>query len=70
MNRQCETGSFETLKMLFDGDTCNVKEKYENVAILSKTPIIVLANYDPFSKNLAYRTNMCKYYWQSIDDLI
>lgn len=27
---QCEVGSFETLKMIFAGDTCNVKVKYES----------------------------------------
>lgn len=50
---QCDSGSFETLKKLFGGDTCNVKVKYESDAILSKTPIIVLCNYDPFPKDIA-----------------
>lgn len=43
---QCDVNSFETLKMLFGGDTCNVKVKYEQDTILSRTPIIVLLVYD------------------------
>lgn len=67
---QCESGSFETLKMLFKGDTCNIKIKYENDAILSKTPIIILANYDPFPKDVAHRTRIIKYFWNTMDNLI
>lgn len=67
---QCESGSFETLKMLLGGDTLNVKVKYESDTILSKTPIVVLANYDPFPKDVAYRTRIHKVYWDTMDDLI
>lgn len=55
---QCEVRSFETLKMIFGGDTCNVKVKYESDSILSRTPVIVLTNYDPFPKYLAFRTRI------------
>lgn len=67
---QCELRSFETLKMLFGGDTCNVNIKYEADAILARTPIIILANCDPFPKDVAFRTRMSKYYWNTYDDLI
>ncbi|KAF5303747.1 hypothetical protein FQA39_LY09820 [Lamprigera yunnana] len=59
----CELASFETLKMLFSGDNCNVKVKYENDTILSRTPIIILSNNDPFPKDEVFRSRMIYYKW-------
>ncbi|KAF5293721.1 hypothetical protein FQA39_LY03206 [Lamprigera yunnana] len=59
----CEPASFETLKMLFGGDSCNVKVKYESDTIISRTPIIILANNDPFPRDEAFRSRMIYYKW-------
>ncbi|KAF5280809.1 hypothetical protein FQA39_LY17956 [Lamprigera yunnana] len=55
----CEPASFETLKMLFGGDSCNVKLKYESDTIIPRTPIIILSN--PFPRNAAFRSRMIYY---------
>lgn len=38
-------------------------------AIVGRTPIIVLANDDPFPKNDAFGTRMIKYVWQQCSEL-
>lgn len=50
-----DPGAIETLKMLFGGDTCNVKVKYKNDATIRRTPIIVLSNVDVLPTNDAFR---------------
>nr|QKE54882.1 MAG: nonstructural protein [Parvoviridae sp.]QKE54956.1 MAG: nonstructural protein [Parvoviridae sp.] len=59
-----EDGVEETLKMLFGGDQCGARIKYEGDGIIQRTPIIVLSNEDPFPTNVAFRTRMIKYTWQ------
>lgn len=58
-----EPGSEETLKLLFGGDTCNVKVKYQGDACMLRTPIIVLSNNDCFPKGEAFRTRMFSEKW-------
>ncbi|UGV24202.1 MAG: putative nonstructural protein [SAfia-400D ambidensovirus] len=65
----CETSAFETIKMLFGGDTLNVKVKFQDDAIVNRTPCIVLSNNDIFPKDTAFRTRMYNYVWRSCDAL-
>lgn len=65
----CETSSFETIKMLFGGDTLNVKVKFLDDAIVNRTPVIVLSNNDIFPKDTAFRTRMYFYMWKSCASL-
>lgn len=58
-----EPGSEETLKLIFGGDTCNVKVKYQGDACMLRTPIIVLSNNDCFPKNDAFSTRMFRETW-------
>lgn len=58
-----EVGQHETLKMLLGGDTLNVKVKYEDDAILARTPIIVLANQYPFPTSAAFQSRVRRYQW-------
>lgn len=60
-----EGSAEETLKLIFGGDTCNVKIKFESDAIVSRTPIIILSNYDCFPKNEAFRTRMFYNKWKT-----
>lgn len=62
---QVEVGQTETLKMLLGGDTLNVKVKYEDDTIMTRTPIIVLANYAPFPNGEAFRTRIIRYQWST-----
>lgn len=64
-----EDGVEETLKMLFGGDQCPARVKYEGDGIIQRTPIIVLSNSDCFPKNLAFRTRIIKYNWISCPHL-
>lgn len=64
-----ETSATETLKTLFGGDTTNAKVKYQNDAIVTRTPIIVLSNNDVFPKDLAFRTRMITYKWRTCSNL-
>lgn len=59
-----EPSSFETLKILFGGDTLNVKIKYLDDAIVSRTPVIVLSNSDCFSKDTEFGFRKIKYTWK------
>lgn len=58
-----EDGVEETLKMLFGGDQCGARIKYEGDSVIQRTPVIVLANSDCFPRNQAFRTRMIKYEW-------
>nr|QTE03815.1 MAG: putative nonstructural protein NS1 [Periparus ater ambidensovirus] len=58
-----EPGSEETLKLIFGGDTCNVKVKYLSDACMLRTPIIVLSNNDCFPKSEAFRSRMFNEHW-------
>lgn len=65
----CETSAFETIKMLFGGDTLNVKVKFQDDAIVNRTPCIVLSNNDIFPKDTAFRTRMFSYVWRPCESL-
>lgn len=64
-----EPGAQETLKMLFGGDTCNVKVKYKNDACIRRTPIIVLSNNDCLPKGEAFTSRILKYTWKAAPQL-
>lgn len=65
----CESSSFETLKLLFGGDSQKVKVKYEGDAVVDRTPIIILSNIDCFPKDTAFLSRMIKYEWQPYAEL-
>nr|QVW56851.1 MAG: putative nonstructural protein [Cecropis daurica ambidensovirus] len=58
-----EVGQHETLKMLLGGDTLNVKVKYEDDTILTRTPIFALCNQNPFPTSDAFRLRIIRYNW-------
>lgn len=64
-----EDGVIETLKMLFGGDQCGARIKYEGDAVISRTPIIILSNNDCFPKDLAFRSRMIRHQWHSCKEL-
>lgn len=64
-----EPTATETLKLLFGGDTINIKVKFEKDAIMARTPVIVLANYNPFPKDAAFKTRMFHYHWRPMPQL-
>lgn len=64
-----EDGVEETLKLLFGGDQCGARIKYEGDAIIRRTPVIVLSNNDCFPKNDAFRTRLVKHVWKRCDAL-
>lgn len=64
-----EDGVTETLKMLFGGDQCPARIKYEGDAVIQRTPIIVLSNNDCFPKNEAFRTRLIKEKWMACPQL-
>ena len=60
-----EDGVEETLKMLFGGDQCPARVKYEGDAVIQRTPIIILSNNDCFPRSQAFRTRMIRYRWRA-----
>lgn len=66
---EIEPSKFEELKLLFGGDTMNVKIKFQGDQVLHRTSVIILANNNPFSKNEAFSTRMFTYEWQYMPDL-
>lgn len=64
-----EASAVETLKTIFGGDTANAKVKYQNDAIITRTPVIVLSNNDVFPKDEAFRSRIISYEWRACDDL-
>lgn len=61
----CEPNAFDTLKMLFGGDSLSVRVKYEADAVVLRTPIIVLSNTNPFPNDSAFGSRMIRYTWRS-----
>lgn len=66
---EIEPSKFEELKLLFGGDTMNVKVKFCGDMVLHRTPVIILANYNPFPKDDKFATRMFTYEWKSFPDL-
>lgn len=59
-----EPGSEEILKLLFGGDTCSAKIKYEGDACILRTPIIVLTNRDVIPNDDTFNSRVWKYTWK------
>lgn len=59
----CEPGSFDTIKMLFGGDSLNCKVKYQHDYIIHRTPVIVLSNKNVFPNDPAFKCRMITYTW-------
>lgn len=59
-----EPGSEEVLKLLFGGDTCPARIKYEGDACILRTPIIVLTNRDVIPNDTTFTSRVWKYYWK------
>lgn len=51
--------------MLFGGDQCGARIKYEGDAIVQRTPIVVLSNNDCMPSSLAFQTRMFNYKWRT-----
>jgi len=64
-----EDGVEENLKLLFGGDQCGARIKYEGDAVIQRTPVIILSNNDCFPRNHAFRTRMIKHSWNRCDHL-
>lgn len=60
-----EPGSEEILKLLFGGDTCSARIKYEGDACILRTPIIVLTNKDCIPNETTFTSRVWKYYWNA-----
>lgn len=56
-----EPAAMDTLKMLLGGDTFNAKVKYENDAVVTRTPVIVLSNNDIFPKDAAFQSRLVRH---------
>lgn len=60
-----ESSSFQTLKTILGGDTCNVKVKYSMDHILHRTPEVISSNNDIFPKDSAFRSRIIRYTWRT-----
>lgn len=58
-----EPGAEEVLKLLFGGDTCPARIKYEGDACIQRTPIIVLTNRDVIPNDSTFTSRVWKHYW-------
>lgn len=58
-----EPGSEEILKLLFGGDTCAARIKYEGDACILRTPIVVLTNRDVIPNETTFTSRVWKYHW-------
>lgn len=56
--------------MILGGDTVSAKIKYQNDAVITRTPVIILSNNDIFPKDLAFRSRMYSYIWKTCPNLI
>lgn len=59
-----EPGSEAILKYLFGGDTCSARIKYEGVACIFRTPIVVLTNRDVIPNDTIFTSRVWKYHWR------
>lgn len=59
-----EPGSEEVLKLLFGGDTCAARIKYEGDACILRTPIVVLTNRDVIPNETTFTSRVWKYHWK------
>lgn len=60
----CEPSSFDTCKMLFGGDSMTVRVKYQQDAVVARTPIIVLSNKQIFPNDKTFNTRMSVWHWK------
>lgn len=60
-----EPAAMDTLKMLLGGDTFIAKVKYENDAVVTRTPVIVLSNNDIFPKDAAFQSRLVRHRWRT-----
>lgn len=65
-----EPSALEDLKYLFGGDPLSVSVKYENNKNISRTPIIILSNYNILPKDAAFKTRVRFYEWRTYTHLI
>lgn len=65
----CETGAYDTIKMLFGGDPCPAKVKYKDDIIIFRTPIIILSNKNCFPRDKAFNDRMIRYRWKPYQHL-
>lgn len=59
-----EPGAEEVLKLIFGGDTCPARIKYEGDACLQRTPVIVLTNRDVIPNDSTFTSRVWKHYWR------
>lgn len=61
--------SEDTLKMLFGGDPCPARIKYENDYIIPRTPIIITTNIDVIPHKPAFTQRVRTYRWMAAPHL-
>nr|ASM93491.1 NS1 [Lupine feces-associated densovirus] len=59
-----ESSAFDTLKMVFGGDHCSVRQKYQGDGQLSRTPVIVLSNKEIFPRDGAWHSRILRENWK------
>ena len=60
----CEPGAWDTIKMIFGGDTCPVRVKYMDDQQVTKTPVVVLSNREIFPKEEAFNCRIFRQQWR------
>lgn len=63
-----EPDAIETLKKLFAGTALKATVKFQKEANVQKTPVIITANYDKFTKEV-WDDRIVKYYWYTCPKL-
>lgn len=64
-----EPSAIETLKMFLGGDVVSAKKKFDDDASISRTPVIILANGNPFPEKF-FKERMYSYEWNTCPHLI
>ena len=65
----CEPGAWDTIKMIFGGDTCPVRVKYMDNQQVTKTEVVVLSNRDIFPKEVAFNCRIFRQQWRPCPEL-
>nr|QVW56840.1 MAG: putative nonstructural protein NS1 [Saxicola torquata ambidensovirus] len=60
-----EPAAIDTIKLLFGGDPCAARVKYNVDTVIFRTPVISLANSNCFPNNEAFNTRMIRYQWRA-----
>lgn len=64
-----EESSLETLKLVFGGDSCPIRVKYQGDSIMTRTPVIVLSNNKCLPTTPAFTCRVSTHRWITCDHL-